>query len=309
MVDAADATFLLSIRRDAALNTSDIAGGSKEKLLPSEFGKQTGYNMTVFKKSINHLLALSALSIVTLCCSPGKNINHQQGGSSFSFFTKDSILIYGEAYKQKNFPAATTIYLFHQAGSNGLGEYGDYIIPKLFGLGYNVVTIDQRSGGSTAHGGTNRTVEKPGDTTKWDYCNVYPDIEGAVEFGTSQGFKNPILIGSSYSGALVLKLALDRSYKIKGVIAFSPARGPAVQQCEMNEQLLKNIGVPVIVYKPEREMANPGSKEHMTMFVNQGKTFRVIPGGVHGASMLVPSRSQANIDSLWTVFISDLRSL
>jgi pimeloyl-ACP methyl ester carboxylesterase len=87
-------------------------------------------------------------------------------------------------------------------------------------LGFNVLAIDQRSGGN-AWGRTNETVKRLGKSTGYD--EALPDLEAALQWAKSSGETGPIIVwGSSYSAALVFLLAANHRREVKAILAFSP---------------------------------------------------------------------------------------
>ena len=108
-----------------------------------------------------------------------------------------------------------TILLFHMAGSN----YAEYapITPRLNGIGFDTIAIDQRSGG-TEFGRRNETAARLGRNP--GFAAALPDMEAALTRARGNG---PVVIwGSSYSAALVFVLAAGHPTDIAAVLAFSP---------------------------------------------------------------------------------------
>ena len=137
-----------------------------------------------------------------------------------TFPSKDGLEITADLYLAH--PAShPMIILFHQARWSR-GEYRE-IAPKLNKLGYNCIAIDQRSGGEVL-GVTNKTykraVEK-GVSTK--YTAALKDMNAAIDH-VKENYPNAkklIIWGSSYSSALVLKIAGDRN-DVDAVLSFAP---------------------------------------------------------------------------------------
>ena len=63
-----------------------------------------------------------------------------------SFEAADGVRVFGDIYRSADGELAPVILLFHQAGSDARGEY-THIAIRLMENGYNVLAIDQRSGG------------------------------------------------------------------------------------------------------------------------------------------------------------------
>lgn len=163
-----------------------------------------------------------------------------------------SISIYGQEIKPEkiNFPSLDglpisanlyhnsdefpVILLCHQARYNK-AEY-DEIAIKLYKKGFNLIAIDQRSGG-TLSGKENETftqAEKLGKPTT--YLDAEQDIEAAINFAYGKYHQKIIIWGSSYSSALALYFATSND-KIKAVIAFSPGDYFAEQKGSLKHKL------------------------------------------------------------------------
>lgn len=113
------------------------------------------------------------------------------------------------------------IILFHQAGWSR-GEYQE-IAPILNQLGFNCMAVDQRSG-KAVNGVENQTFVSARRMMKeTKYIDALPDMNAAITHAKTYLAKGDLIVwGSSYSSALVLKLAGDRPEHINGVLAFSP---------------------------------------------------------------------------------------
>lgn len=223
---------------------------------------------------------------------------------SFSFETTDGVTVYGEVYRADHVPmSAPLVLLFHQGASNGRAEY-EPIAPTLLEHGYNAISIDQRRGGER-FGGTNRTLAGVG-ATEFSYCEVYPDLEGTLEFAAEYGFTGGIAAwGSSYSAALILKLGVDHPDDIDAVLAFSPASGEPMEGC-MPHQFSEQITQPLLALRPIGEMDVPYVPGQMRMFEEHGHQTYVADPGVHGSSMLNEARVEASTADTWKVVLDFL---
>jgi len=134
-----------------------------------------------------------------------------------SFTASDGVTIYANSYVAQS-PTAPVILLFHQAQSSK-NEYAP-IAPQLVSLGYNVIAIDQRSGGDL-YPPANETVQHLGKSA--DYIDVLPDMDAALDYAKRTYPNSPVYAwGSSYSAALVFAFAAKHPKDIAAVIAFSP---------------------------------------------------------------------------------------
>lgn len=192
--------------------------------------------------------------------------------------------------------SAATILAFHQAGSNA-GEY-DTIAPALVAAGFTVLAVDQRSGGHK-FGRDNRTVAGGGRST--DFASAYPDLEAALAWAVDRGRTGPILIwGSSYSAALVFRLAADYPDKVAGVLSFSPGEylgGPATVRVHAKE-----LAVPVFV------AAAPGSEAPAAALIaDAARAVRWFPAdAAHGSSMLREERNPTSWRDSWQAVLTFL---
>jgi dienelactone hydrolase len=136
------------------------------------------------------------------------------------FVASDGLKIYARFYPAMGHTKAT-IMAFHQSGS-GKGEYAQ-IAPHLSKLGFNVLAVDQRSGGGVP-GDPNETVQA-NNFKESLFIDTLPDLEAAfVWVRNDERTKTSKLIawGSSYSASLVFLLAQQHP-EINAVMAFSPA--------------------------------------------------------------------------------------
>ena len=137
------------------------------------------------------------------------------------FPSADGVEISGDLYLAHAQPRTPFIVLFHQAGWSR-GEYRE-IAPKLNDLGYNCVAIDLRSGGEV-NGVANQTfAHAKAKKTKTRYVDALPDMIAALQWAKKHHAMGPVIAwGSSYSAALVLRLAGEQPKLADGVLAFAP---------------------------------------------------------------------------------------
>ncbi|MEQ8423951.1 MAG: alpha/beta hydrolase, partial [Cyclobacteriaceae bacterium] len=229
------------------------------------------------------------------------NENPKQDSSEISYYTSDSVRIFGDLYEvNKN---AASVLLFHQGGSNSRAEY-KAIIPELNQQGFNVLTIDQRTGGQL-YGAYNRTVAEFA-LNRYGYCDAYPDLEGALDYLINVGFSgNKILWGSSYSAALVIQLAHKRQDDVTAVLAFSPASGDPMEGCQP-EEYFSDLQAPLLVLRPASEMEYDHVKQQFELAQETGHETYIADPGVHGSSMLVSERIKGDAAQNWGVVNSFL---
>jgi pimeloyl-ACP methyl ester carboxylesterase len=140
---------------------------------------------------------------------------------TINFETDDSVTVTADLYLLHD-KDAPFILFFHQAGWSR-GEYIE-IAPWVNNLGFNAMAVDQRSGGEVNNikNRTKKDAANKGKSTK--YLDALHDMMAAVYYGRAHFPDAKLIIwGSSYSSALVLKIAGEHPYLISGVLAFSPA--------------------------------------------------------------------------------------
>ena len=222
------------------------------------------------------------------------------------FQTSDGITIHGDLYMASESRSAPLVLLFHQAGGDARGEYGP-LVGRLLDRGYHLLAIDQRVGG-TRFGGTNRTLAGLSGV-EYSYCEALPDLEAALAWVKSEGFDGPRAVwGSSYSATLVLRLAASHGEDLSAVLAFSPASGGPLAACR-GEDVAGSIKIPALIMRPASEMQRDSTRKQMAIFNEHGFETHVAENGVHGSSMLNPSRVDGSVDETWSVVLSFLQKV
>ncbi len=220
--------------------------------------------------------------------------------------TLDGVIIHGQSYFGDLDADAPLVLLFHQGGANGRGEYAP-IAPWLNENGFRAIAWDQRAGGGT-FGSVNRTVEGLAEGTPNGYCDAYPDLQAAVDYVMDKGLAERVIVwGSSYSGALVFQLAAKNPNAVSGVLAFSPASGGPLANCRA-AQWIDGVTVPKLVMRPASEMEIPSAQNQRDVMVANGSAFYVVDEGVHGSSMLVDDRTEANMSAARTRVLEWLKN-
>ncbi len=238
---------------------------------------------------VMRLLSLSMLAMIVASCAAPTEF----GRRSSSTITHDGVSIFGDLHAGDLDRSAPLVLLFHQGGSSGRGEYAE-IVPWLNGAGFRAMTWDLRAGGDL-HGVANRTVDALAEGVPADYCDAYADLEAALDHVIAAGLAERVVLwGSSYSGALVFRLAAEHPEQTLGVIAFSPASGGPVASCRA-ALWLANVHAPALALRPASEMQRETSLEQRAALTAGGVEFAVIANGVHGSSMLLDSRTQADM--------------
>lgn len=203
--------------------------------------------------------------------------------------TADGVTVFGETYFGRVAKDAPLVLMFHQGGASGRGEYKP-LVKWLNKKGYRVIAWDQRSGGNKFDG-KNRTVAHLKDGVAKGYCDAYPDLQAALDFTIDKGLAKDVVVwGSSYSAALVVQLAAKNNEVVRGVAAFSPASGGPLKPC-LARDWIEQVKAPVLVMRPESEMARDSSKQQKKVLIEAGVKFKVLSDGIHGSSMLVDERT------------------
>lgn len=156
---------------------------------------------------------MANVTLPTLTDKPNDALTMQ----SITFPSKDGLTIHARVYNKNK--ALPVLLLCHQAGSSK-DEYAE-TAPMLSEWGFNCIAIDQRAGG-TRLGGNNETAtaaQQEGKAT--EFIDAAQDIEAAIEYAFKLYDKPVILVGSSYSASLALKLGATNN-KLLAVAAFSP---------------------------------------------------------------------------------------
>ena len=232
------------------------------------------------------------------------NIDYYEGlnAREVSYLTGDSLQVFADLYLSD--PEKPSIILFHQASANARSEYGT-IMPKLAEAGFNVLGVDQRSGGQR-FGSYNRTVAIL--TREYSYCETYPDFEASVKYLRDRGIKGKIIAwGSSYSGSLAIELAA-KSPEIDGVVAFSPASGGPMEDCKPDEYII-SIDKPLLLMRPKREMQVASVASQFQLAKDNGHQTYIAEIGTHGSSMLVANRAKGDVKKNWDKVFAFLTSL
>lgn len=244
--------------------------------------------------------AILILSSFTFSLVQAQNATFEP--KEINFQSSDDLTIYGDLYQINK--QATTVLLFHQARSNARAEYGE-IAQRLVKEGYNVLAIDQRSGGQL-YGSYNRTVANI-PLNKSKYCDVYVDLENTLEYLNTSGFTGKKIVwGSSYSAALVIKLAHNYPDQVHAVLAFSPASGKPMEECNPNEYF-ETLKTPLLLLRPKKAMEIESVKNQYNLASEYGHQTYTAENGVHGSSMLVESRVKADVQKNWDVVLSFIK--
>ena len=181
------------------------------------------------------------------------------------------------------------VILYHQAGWSR-GEYKETAF-NLNAMGFNALAVDQRSGG-TVNGIRNQTharaKRKKLPTT---YLDAYADMEAALSF-VKQAFrpKQLLLLGSSYSAALVFRLAAEHPQAIVGVLAFSPGEYFAKLGTSATyiQGFAKQLEIPVFITSAREEKTDWQAIYDAIPGANKTAYLPTTTTGQHGSRALWP---------------------
>jgi len=134
-----------------------------------------------------------------------------------TFQSKDDVTITADWYPVNS--ESPTILLCHQNGFSR-GEYAE-TAGKLNQFGFNCLAIDQRVG-AEVNGIKNETAADAAKKKKpLTFIDAEQDIDAAINWLFEKYHHRIILMGSSYSASLALKLAKENDH-VFAAIAFSP---------------------------------------------------------------------------------------
>lgn len=202
---------------------------------------------------------------------------------------------HGEAANPK-----ALILLFHQAGS-GKGEYAT-IAPRLNAAGYETLAIDQRSGGDMF--GRNETVARLGRSAS--YAEAERDLEAAFAWARTR--RLPVVLwGSSYSAALVFRVAARHPGEVEAVLAFSP--GEYLDAPDAVRAAAAKIAGPIYVTSASDPAEVAAARAILAASPARTKVQSTPSAGVHGSSTLDPARNPGGAAENWraaTAFLDKL---
>lgn len=222
------------------------------------------------------LLVIFNILLLSVACNAQERVN-----KLVTFDAVDDLKVSASLYL-KNSLDSPFIILFHQAGWSK-GEYLE-TAPKLNELGFNCMAVDQRSG-KEVNGVTNETHHRAKERklpTKYENAEV--DMIAAIDYVKKNypSAKKVILLGSSYSSALVLKLAGERK-DIDAVLSFSP--GEYFGTKDYITKSAKNITVPVFITSAKGEKKN-WQNIYLSIPSKKKQYFLPTSGGQHGSRAL-----------------------
>lgn len=218
-----------------------------------------------------------------------------------TFKAKDGLLVTGNLFEIG--VGKPVILLCHQAGYNKY-EYVD-IAPKLNEMGYNVMAIDQRSGGSFAEKNNETFNLAKSQNLSTEFVDAQQDMEAAVDFLNKKFNKKVILWGSSYSSSLTLFIA-EKNKKVSAAISFSPGDYFGEAKTSL-ANVFPKLKIPFLVTSSKQEAEALSAlldgvklKKNQSQFIPEG-------AGYHGSRALW--EGQEGGEEYWTVIVRFLESI
>jgi alpha-beta hydrolase superfamily lysophospholipase len=219
--------------------------------------------------------------------------------NKIQFPSLDSLTLTADVYEQG---ARPWIVLCHLAG-HSRGEYR-VTARKLSEQGFNCLALDARSGDEVLDVKNESALEAKRLGKPTSFLDAEQDIRAAVDYAYRAGGNKPvILLGSSYSASLVLKVS-NHHPKIAAVIALSPGEhfGEALQL----KPCLKDFDKPVLLTSSRQEAAEV---QTLTASIDAEWKTQFIPTteGAHGSIALwthVPGH-----EAYWDALLRFLRSV
>lgn len=218
---------------------------------------------------------------------------------TMEFPSKDGLLMTADWYPVSS--DSEIVLLCHQ-NRFSRGEYAE-TARRLNKLGYNCMAIDQRVG-IEVNGTRNETAFRAKEN-KMDpkLHEAEQDILAAIDFLNEKYKKRIILLGSSYSASLALKIAAENN-KVSSVIVFSP--GEYFDDISFLRSHITTLMKPLLITSSRSEADRVTD---LLKDVNSRIKVQFIPSfeGEHGSKALWSS-SPGNQD-YWAVLISFLNKL
>lgn len=193
------------------------------------------------------------------------------------------------------------ILLCHQAGSSR-GEFSETAL-KLNKFGFNCMAVDLRSGDQSNEIRNETAAAAKKKKLSDKYEDAEQDMIAAINYLHDKYQKPVILLGSSYSASLALKIAVD-NFKVSAVAVFSP--GEYFTDTNFVRGRINKLLKPVFATSSRAEADDVTD---LIKDINSSLKIQYIPAskGDHGAKVLW-SRSPYN-QEYWIAFMSFLNRI
>ena len=216
-----------------------------------------------------------------------------------NFPSSDGLIITADLYTVHD--TLPFMVLCHQARYSR-GEYME-TVAQFGSFGYNFLVPDARSG-KEVNGVYNETAAlaaKKGLPV--EYMDAEPDLLAAINYAYQKSGKKVVLVGSSYSASLALKIAASNK-KVNAVLAFSPGEYFG-DKLNLKKEIAELI-VPVFTTSSKEEA--PGVTALMSDVKAKVNTHFIPTGeGKHGSSCLW--RNNPNHQEYWEAVKAFMKQL
>jgi dienelactone hydrolase len=215
------------------------------------------------------------------------------------FPAKDELMITANWYPvSSDYPV---ILLCHQNGYSR-GEYAETAL-RLNKFDFNCLAIDQRVG-KTVNGVLNETAADAEEKKKsQSFEDAEQDILAALDYLQTQYKQKVIILGSSYSASLALKIAAS-SDRVSAVVAFSP--GEYFSDPHYISSSIEKLDKPVFITSSRKEA---DGVTQLVRDVNSKIKIQYIPKqeGDHGSKVLWSTSPQNQ--EYWIALMSFLNKV
>ena len=167
------------------------------------------------------------------------------------FPAEDGLTITAEMYGPHGI-SAPWVVVAHQARWSR-GEYRESA-PRFNALGFNVLALDQRSG-EAVNDVVNKTAERAKEKgLPMGYLDAEGDILAGLRWVRELGAEKVVLVGSSYSASLALKIAGEHPELVDAVVSFSPGEYFGKDQPKLIETASAKITCPTFLTSSKEEV-------------------------------------------------------
>lgn len=216
-----------------------------------------------------------------------------------TFPSSDGLTITADLYIQDK--GNPYIILFHQANYSR-GEYLESA-PRLMKLGYNCLAVDLRSGKEVNYIQNETAAAAHDKHLGTEYLDAEKDMLAAIEYVKKLTKERIILLGSSYSASLTLRIAKDNP-SIKAAIVFSP--GEYFPKLKLKNEIV-HFDKPLFIASTSSE--HPYIKE-MVSGINANFISWFVPSkakGIHGSRALWASSPES--EECWMALLQFFRKI
>lgn len=218
------------------------------------------------------------------------------------FMAEDRVPVYADLYNA-NGRGAPLILLYHQAGFSR-GSFRN-IAPMLVELGFNVLAVDLRAGGTVnmVKNLTHESAIRMGTSTQ--FTDVIPDLEAAFHYGKKKlKAKKIIYWGSSYSASLGFYMVAKHPDDYTALLAYSPGEYFSIDNRPISYYAEK-VKIPTFIASAADE-----KNKWIDIYdaISYDKGFYIPPtGGHHGTVALAPTYKGSSAN--WAAVIPFLKKI